>query len=104
MRTFPDRPVFDANANAGGKDLGSLPEWNLDDLYTAEDAPANTEGGAEERDDAADSASECPERVEAAPVTIDDIIEPEEASEQTDGETQDEDDSSPLDWSEPEES
>lgn len=40
MRTFPDRPVFDANANAGGKDLGSLPEWNLDDLYTAEDAPA----------------------------------------------------------------
>lgn len=71
---------------------------------TAEDAPANTEGGAEERDDAADSASECPERVEAAPVTIDDIIEPEEASEQTDGETQDEDDSSPLDWSEPEES
>ncbi|MEM6887107.1 MAG: M3 family oligoendopeptidase [Pseudomonadota bacterium] len=33
-------PLFrDANAAAGGKDLGDLPEWNLDDLYTGEDAP-----------------------------------------------------------------
>ncbi|GIT91068.1 oligoendopeptidase F [Jannaschia pagri] len=29
----------DANATAGGEPLGNLPEWNLDDLYTAEDAP-----------------------------------------------------------------
>jgi oligoendopeptidase F len=34
--SFP-RPVFDANAAAGG--LGDLPEWDLRDLYTAEDAP-----------------------------------------------------------------
>ena len=33
------RPVFDANASAGGKDLGDLPEWDLSDLYAAEDAP-----------------------------------------------------------------
>lgn len=33
------RPVFDANASAGGKDLGALPEWDLSDLYTAPDAP-----------------------------------------------------------------
>ena len=39
MPTTLIRPVYDANANAGGKDLGSLPEWNLDDLYKAEDAP-----------------------------------------------------------------
>ncbi len=32
-------PVFDANASAGGGDLGNLPEWNLDDLYTGENAP-----------------------------------------------------------------
>ena len=31
-------PVFDANATAGGKNLGDLPEWNLDDLYTGESA------------------------------------------------------------------
>ncbi|MCV2865159.1 M3 family oligoendopeptidase [Albidovulum sediminicola] len=31
------RPVFDANAAAGG--LGDLPEWDLSDLYTATDAP-----------------------------------------------------------------
>lgn len=33
------RPVFDANASAGGKDLGDLPEWDLSDLYPSEDAP-----------------------------------------------------------------
>ena len=33
-------PVRDANANAGGgKDLGKLPEWDLSDLYSGEDAP-----------------------------------------------------------------
>ncbi|NBD29377.1 MAG: M3 family oligoendopeptidase [Alphaproteobacteria bacterium] len=32
------QPVFDANAN-GGRPLGDLPEWNLADLYAAEDAP-----------------------------------------------------------------
>ncbi|MEO0668722.1 MAG: M3 family oligoendopeptidase [Pseudomonadota bacterium] len=32
-------PVRDANASAGGEPLGNLPEWNLDDLYTSEDAP-----------------------------------------------------------------
>ncbi|MFD2738438.1 M3 family oligoendopeptidase [Sulfitobacter aestuarii] len=31
-------PVRDANAEQGSKDLGDLPEWNLDDLYTGEDA------------------------------------------------------------------
>ncbi|MEL6884851.1 MAG: M3 family oligoendopeptidase [Pseudomonadota bacterium] len=31
-------PVRDANASTGGKNLGNLPEWNLDDLYTGEDA------------------------------------------------------------------
>ena len=31
-------PVSDANATAGGKNLGDLPEWNLDDLYTGENA------------------------------------------------------------------
>ena len=34
-----NRPVFDANMSGGSKDLGNLPEWNLDDLYTGEDAP-----------------------------------------------------------------
>ena len=34
-------PLYDANA-IGGNSLGSLPEWNLDDLYTAEDAPELT--------------------------------------------------------------
>jgi len=38
--TLP-RPVFDANANAGGS-LGDLPEWDLRDLYTAPDAPELT--------------------------------------------------------------
>jgi len=32
-------PLHDANASAGGKNLGDLPEWDLSDLYTAEDAP-----------------------------------------------------------------
>ncbi|PIE11588.1 MAG: oligoendopeptidase F [Rhodobacterales bacterium] len=32
-------PVFDANANAGGGDLGDLPEWDLSDLYAGDDAP-----------------------------------------------------------------
>ncbi|MFK7745962.1 MAG: M3 family oligoendopeptidase [Roseobacter sp.] len=31
-------PVRDANASGGAGSLGSLPEWNLDDLYTGEDA------------------------------------------------------------------
>ncbi len=31
------RPVFDANATGGG--LGKLPDWDLTDLYAAEDAP-----------------------------------------------------------------
>ena len=33
-------PVRDANASAGGKNLGDLPEWDLTDLYESEDAPA----------------------------------------------------------------
>ncbi|MFG6568995.1 MULTISPECIES: M3 family oligoendopeptidase [unclassified Sulfitobacter] len=32
-------PLHDADASAGGKDLGDLPEWDLSDLYTSEDAP-----------------------------------------------------------------
>ena len=32
-------PVRDANAASGDRNLGDLPEWNLDDLYTGEDAP-----------------------------------------------------------------
>ncbi|MEL7164102.1 MAG: M3 family oligoendopeptidase [Pseudomonadota bacterium] len=31
-------PVRDAAVSAGGEPLGDLPEWNLDDLYTGEDA------------------------------------------------------------------
>ena len=34
---FPS-PVFDANAHGAG-DFGDLPEWDLSDLYTAEDSP-----------------------------------------------------------------
>ena len=33
------RPAYDANAANGADDLGNLPEWDLSDLYTAEDAP-----------------------------------------------------------------
>ncbi|MEX0365393.1 MAG: M3 family oligoendopeptidase [Ruegeria sp.] len=32
-------PVRDANATGGAGDLGNLPEWDLTDLYTSEDAP-----------------------------------------------------------------
>ncbi|MEM1074580.1 MAG: M3 family oligoendopeptidase [Pseudomonadota bacterium] len=32
-------PVHDANSTGSGKPLGDLPEWNLDDLYTGENAP-----------------------------------------------------------------
>ncbi|MGB3408735.1 MAG: M3 family oligoendopeptidase [Jannaschia sp.] len=36
-------PLRDANAvPAGGEPLGNLPEWNLDDLYTGQDAPELT--------------------------------------------------------------
>ncbi|KUF12226.1 M3 family oligoendopeptidase [Pseudoponticoccus marisrubri] len=33
------QPLHDANASAGGKDLGKLPEWDLTDLYASPDAP-----------------------------------------------------------------
>ncbi|MFL4470655.1 M3 family oligoendopeptidase [Tateyamaria armeniaca] len=32
-------PVRDINASSGDDSLGDLPEWNLDDLYTGQDAP-----------------------------------------------------------------
>ncbi|TMV13297.1 M3 family oligoendopeptidase [Arenibacterium halophilum] len=32
-------PLRDANAAPGGKNLGDLPEWDLSDLYTGQDAP-----------------------------------------------------------------
>lgn len=32
-------PVRDANAASGSDELGNLPEWNLSDLYTSDDAP-----------------------------------------------------------------
>ncbi|WP_375173130.1 M3 family oligoendopeptidase [Pseudooceanicola sp.] len=38
MFVFP-RPAYDANASSGGKDLGKLPDWDLTDLYAADDAP-----------------------------------------------------------------
>jgi len=34
----PLHPLHDANAPAGDTSFGDLPEWNLDDLYTGEDA------------------------------------------------------------------
>ncbi len=37
--THRPTPVFDANASSGAGDLGKLPEWDLSDLYTGEDAP-----------------------------------------------------------------
>lgn len=33
------RPAFDANASSGSDNLGDLPEWDLTDLYSSEDAP-----------------------------------------------------------------
>ncbi len=36
--TFTPRLTFDAH-QSGGKDLGNLPEWDLRDLYTSQDAP-----------------------------------------------------------------
>ncbi|WP_170464243.1 M3 family oligoendopeptidase [Ruegeria arenilitoris] len=38
MRDLPF-PVRDANAVGGADNLGNLPEWDLTDLYTSEDAP-----------------------------------------------------------------
>ena len=38
MRDLPF-PVRDANAGGGADNLGDLPEWDLTDLYTSEDAP-----------------------------------------------------------------
>ncbi len=38
MRDLPF-PVRDANAGGGADDLGNLPEWDLSDLYTSEEAP-----------------------------------------------------------------
>ncbi|MCX8953126.1 M3 family oligoendopeptidase [Ruegeria sp. NA] len=38
MRNLPF-PVRDANATGGSGNLGNLPEWDLSDLYTSEDAP-----------------------------------------------------------------
>ena len=32
-------PVRDANAASGSDQFGNLPEWDLTDLYTSEDAP-----------------------------------------------------------------
>ncbi len=32
------KPLFDANASAGGRDLGKLPEWDLTDLYPSQDS------------------------------------------------------------------
>ena len=32
-------PVRDANTTSGNRDLGDLPEWDLTDLYSGEDAP-----------------------------------------------------------------
>ncbi len=32
-------PVRDANASAGSDGLGNLPEWDLSDLYTSDEAP-----------------------------------------------------------------
>ena len=38
MRITPPTPVFDAHVK-GGNEFGNLPDWDLNDLYTAEDAP-----------------------------------------------------------------
>ncbi|MDW4496991.1 M3 family oligoendopeptidase [Sulfitobacter sp. D35] len=39
MLTHLPRPLRDANAASGDRNLGDLPEWNLDDLYAGTDAP-----------------------------------------------------------------
>jgi len=40
MHRSPNRPIaFAATAGGSSVDLGPMPEWNLDDLYTAMDAP-----------------------------------------------------------------
>ena len=39
LSSAPRRPVFDANATTSGGEFGDLPEWDLSDLYTDEDAP-----------------------------------------------------------------
>ena len=41
MHIATPRPVFDANSG-GAAPFGDLPEWDLSDLYTAEDAPELT--------------------------------------------------------------
>jgi oligoendopeptidase F len=38
-RPMTDTVLRDANAPSGDKNLGDLPEWDLSDLYTGEDAP-----------------------------------------------------------------
>ncbi|MFB9148888.1 M3 family oligoendopeptidase [Roseovarius ramblicola] len=38
MVTLP-HPVHDAETSSGGEDLGTLPDWDLSDLYTGADAP-----------------------------------------------------------------
>jgi oligoendopeptidase F len=38
-RPMTDTLLRDANAPSGDKNLGDLPEWDLSDLYTGEDAP-----------------------------------------------------------------
>ena len=38
MFTLPF-PLYDANASSGSDNLGDLPEWDLSDLYTSQDAP-----------------------------------------------------------------
>ncbi len=40
-RSLP-RPAYDAAADAGGRNLGDLPDWDLSDLYPGEDAPELT--------------------------------------------------------------
>jgi oligoendopeptidase F len=32
-------PLYDVNASSGSKGLGNLPEWDLSDLYSSQDAP-----------------------------------------------------------------
>ncbi|MGB3147342.1 MAG: M3 family oligoendopeptidase [Paracoccaceae bacterium] len=39
MRFALPHPVFDANAPAAGESFGELPEWDLSDLYSGQDAP-----------------------------------------------------------------